>query len=113
MRVFIVFANAWLVFLVADVLLFRRIESKVADWSNQTVDAERDARQEDVATGSWREACGLQGSVIDNDTTNPSQEEREQKANKILVFHKTTSPIVVWLQYMLCVDICQVLSYHF
>ena len=85
-------ADCWLVFLVADVLFFARIECEVADWRNQTVDTERDAGQEDVATRSWSESFGLQGSVIDDDATNPSQEECEQKANKIVVFHSRQPP---------------------
>ena len=92
MRVFIVCAKCKLVFLVADILFFARVEGEVADRRNETVDAERDAGQEDVTTGSWSESFGFQGSVIDNDATNPSQEESEQKANKILVFHNRQPP---------------------
>ena len=67
----------YLVFLVADVLLFGLVEREVADGSHQAVDAERDHRQEDIAARSAGEAVGFQAAVVDDDATDPAQKERQ------------------------------------
>ena len=74
------------VLLVTDISGLRGIEEEVADGGNQTVDAEGDCGQQDVSTGSAGETLGLQGSVVDDQAADPTQEEGEQKTSKVLIY---------------------------
>ena len=66
---------AKLVLFVADVAFLIGIKDQVADRSDQTVDTKGDHGEEDVRAGSAGVALGLQGSVIDDQTTDPAQEK--------------------------------------
>ena len=76
-----------LVLLVANVGCLVGIEGQVADGSNQAIDAEGHHGQEEVCCGSAGVALGLQRSMIDDQATNPAQEESQQKTNQIVVIH--------------------------
>lgn len=82
---------------VSDVLRLGRIKGQVADRRYQTVDAERNHRKEDIRQRSGLKACGLQGRMIDNETTDPSKEESQQKTYKIVVFHHFCAPFLYTL----------------
>ena len=82
---------------VSDVLRLGRIKGQVADRRYQTVDAERNHRKEDIRQRSGLKACGLQGRMVDHETTDPSKEESQQKTYKIVVFHHFCTPFLYTL----------------
>lgn len=63
------------VLLVADVVGLSGIEGEVADRSNETVDTEGDYCKEDVSESSRCVAFGLEACVVDDDTTDPTEEK--------------------------------------
>ena len=65
------------VFFVADIRRLVGIERQIADRCDQTVDAERNKRKEEICKRSWRETFGFQRRVIDDYTPYPSQEESQ------------------------------------
>ena len=66
-----------LVLCVADVLFLGRIEGQIADSSNQAVDTEGNYGQEEVSSSSAGVALGLQGRMVDDQATDPAQEESQ------------------------------------
>ena len=64
-----------LVFFITDVLLFCGIKRKVANRSNESVDAKSNCCQEDISTGSGGEALGFKRGVVDDQAADPSQEK--------------------------------------
>ena len=76
-----------LVLLVAYVLFLSRIECKVADRSNEAVDSKCDVTEDEVPTGLGGKSFRLQRSVVDYDTSYPSQEKCQKKTNKLVVIH--------------------------
>ena len=77
----------FLAFLIADVLGLSGIEGQVANGGNQAIDAKGDQGEEDVSGGSAGISLRLEAGVIDNDAADPSQKERQKKANQIFVIH--------------------------
>ena len=96
------------VLLVTDVLFLGGIEGKVADGSNQTVDTQSHHGQKQVATGSGGVALGLQGSVIDDQTTDPTQKEGQKKACDVVV-HKHVLLSLEYIHYSMTISVCQYL----
>ena len=87
-----VFYVSKLVLLVADISFLSGIESQVADGSNQGVDTASDVTQNQVCPSSGGMACGLQGGMVDDQATDPAQEEGQQEANQIVVIHSASPP---------------------
>ena len=87
-----------LVLLVADVSFLSGIESQVADGSDQGVDTAGDVTQNQVCPSSGGVACGLQGGVVDDQATDPAQEEGQQEANQIVVIHNASPPFSIYEQ---------------
>jgi hypothetical protein len=73
--------------LVADVLILGGVEEQVADGSNQGVNTKGYVGKQEVCPRSGGEAFGLEGRVVDDDTTDKAEEKRQQKANNVLVIH--------------------------
>lgn len=75
-------------FEVADVGGLAGIENQVADGSDQLVDAEGDDVQEEISQRSGLPALRFEGGVVDDQATDPTQEEGKQETNEIVVvFH--------------------------
>ena len=90
MRVFFVVISKnsqLLVFLIADVLGLGGVKGQVANGGNQAIDAKGNQGEEDVGAGSAGVSLRLEAGVIDNDTADPAQEERQKKAYQIFVIH--------------------------
>jgi hypothetical protein len=66
-----------LVLLVAYVRGLSRIESEVADGSNEGVDSESNNGQNKVSESSAGVAFGLEAGVVDYQATDPTKEECE------------------------------------
>ena len=78
-----------LVLHIADVLFFCRIEGQIADRCYEVIDAESDDAEEEISRRSRSVTFGLILGVVDDEASDPAEEEGEQKANKILIFiHK-------------------------
>ena len=84
-----------LVLLVTDVLFLIRIKSQVADGCNKSIDAESDDGKENVRSGSAGVSFRLQRGMVDDETTNPTQEESKQETNDIIVLHDS-SPFLIF-----------------
>lgn len=76
---------------IADVTGLGGIESQVADRRDQTVDAAGDDRQEHISKGSGCIAFRLQRRVVDDNASNPSKKEGQQKACESLILHDSVS----------------------
>ena len=76
-----------LVLLVADVACLCRIKAQVADGSYQGVNAKGQVCQEEIRAGSAGETLGFQGSVVDNDATDKTEEEGQQETCQVVVGH--------------------------
>lgn len=73
------------VLLVADVLGLGGVEGQVADGSHDLVDSEGHDCKQDVAAGAGCPTLYLQGRVVDDETSDPSEEESQEEACEILV----------------------------
>ena len=73
------------VFLVTDVSWLGRIKYQIADGSNQTVNAEGDTGQEEIASRAGRVAFRFQIGVVDDQTSEPVQKESQKKAGDFVV----------------------------
>lgn len=76
---------------IADVTGLGGIESQVADRRDQTVDTAGDDRQEHISKGSGCIAFRLQRRVVDDNASNPSKKEGQQKACESLILHDSVS----------------------
>ena len=75
------------VLFVTDVLSLCRIKDQIANGCNQTVNTKGDRGQEDVRQSSGRIALGLQAGVVDDQASDPTEEEGKQETNEIVVIH--------------------------
>ena len=82
------------VLLIADVLGLGGVEGQVADGSHELVDSEGHDCKQDVAAGAGCSTLCLQGRVVDDETSDPSEEESQEEACEILVFHWGNSPLL-------------------
>lgn len=82
------------VLLVADVLVLGGVEGQVADGSHDLVNSAGYDCEQDVAAGTGRPTLCLQGRVVDDETSDPSEEEGQEEACEILVFHGVNSPLL-------------------
>ena len=82
------------VLLVADVLGLGGVEGQVADGSHDLVDSEGHDCKQDVAAGAGCPTLYLQGRVVDDETSDPSEEESQEEACEILVFRWVNSPLL-------------------
>jgi hypothetical protein len=71
--------------LVADVLILGGVEEQVADGSNQRVNTKGYVGEDEVSPRSGSEAFGLQGRVVDDDTSDKAEEKGQKKTNDVLV----------------------------
>ena len=87
-----------LVFEIADILFLGRIKEKVADRSNERINTQSKISKDEVRPSSGGVAFGLQRSVVDNQTADPTEEERQQETDQFgvidrivirIVFHET------------------------
>ena len=76
---------------IADVTGLGGIESQVADRRDQTVDAAGDDRQEHISKGSGCIAFRFQRRVVDDNASDPSKKEGQQKACESFVIHDSVS----------------------
>ena len=76
-----------LVLLVADVLVLSGIEEEVADRSNEGVNTHSDVGKKEICPRSRGEALGLELGVVDDDASDETEEEGQQKADDVLVVH--------------------------
>ena len=74
--------------LVADILVLSGVEEQVADGSNQRVNTEGYVGEQEISPGSGGKAFGLQGRVVDDDTTDKAEEKGQKKTNDVLIIHK-------------------------
>jgi hypothetical protein len=72
---------------VADILVLSGIKGQVADGSNQRINTHGQIGKNEVSPRSGGEAFGLEGRVVDDDTTDKAEEKCQQKANNVLVIH--------------------------
>lgn len=82
------------VLLVADVLGLGGVEGQVADGSHELVDSEGHDCKQDVAAGAGCPTLCLQGRAVDDETSDLSEEESQEEACEILVFHWVNSPLL-------------------
>lgn len=82
------------VLLVADVLVLGGVEGQVADGSHDLVNSAGYDCEQDVAAGAGRPTLCLQGRVVDDETSDPSEEEGQEEACEILVFRGVNSPLL-------------------
>ena len=76
-----------LVLLVTDVLILSGIEEEVADRSNEGVNTHSDVGKKEICPGSRGEAFGLELGVVDDDASDETEEEGQQKADDVFVVH--------------------------
>jgi hypothetical protein len=74
--------------LVADVLILGGVEEQVADGSNQGVNTKGYVGEQEISPGSGGKAFGLQGRVVNDDTSDKAEEKGQKKTNDVLVIHK-------------------------
>ena len=65
---------------VTDVLLLCGIEGKVADGCNDRIDTAGEDTEEKICKGSTGVTFGLECRVVDDDATDPAEEEGKQKS---------------------------------
>lgn len=70
---------------VTDVLFLGGIKEKVADGSNERINAEGDDAEEEVSQSSGGITFGLQRGVVDDKATDPTEEEGQQEADELVV----------------------------
>lgn len=68
---------------VSEVAGFVLVEEQVENRSNERIDSECDDSQNEVQEGPRLESVGLQTSVVDDETADESQEERQKKTYEI------------------------------
>lgn len=68
-------------------MFFIRIEGQITNRSNQTVDAERNHREEEIRQTTGSESLRLQIRVIDDHAADPTEEKCKQETNQIVVIH--------------------------
>lgn len=83
----IVFIKSQSVFFVTDIFCFCGIEYEVADRCNKGVNAKGEVRKNEVCESSGCVAFGFQRSVIDDQTSDPTEEECKNKANEFVIIH--------------------------
>ena len=76
-----------LVLLVTDVLILGGIEEEVADSSNERINSEGEISEKEVSPRSRGEAFGLELGVVDDDASDETEEEGQQKADDVFVVH--------------------------
>ena len=98
---------------ITNVVRLVFVKEQVANRCYQAVNAKRDVRQEKVSKRSGFEAVGFERGVIDDQAADPTKKEGQQKANKVVVFHKM-SPFEILcslkraqLNYTPYIDNCQ------
>ena len=84
-----------LCFEVTDVLVLVGIERKVANGSNKNVDTTGNGTPNKVTPGSALPTSGLEGAVVDDETTDGAKEESQQETNNVIV-HKNEPPKCNW-----------------
>ena len=89
-------ANQLRLFHITDILLFARVEGEVANRSDQRVDTAGNYTQEEVCLCSGLISLRLQRGMIDDKTSPKAQEESEQKASGVIVFHSCPPKVFVY-----------------
>ena len=73
------------ILLITEVFFLGRIKGQVANSGNQGVNAKGEVGQEEVSQRSGGVTLGLEVSMVDNDTADPTQKESQQKADQVIV----------------------------
>jgi hypothetical protein len=73
---------------ITDVLLLGRIEEKVADGSNEGVNTEGEVHEDEVRPSSGSVTFGLEGSVVDDKATDPTEEESQKETDQLVVIDR-------------------------
>ena len=75
------------VLLVADVLCLGGVKDQVADGSDQRIKSEGEVGKNEVSPRSGGESFGFERGMVDDNAADKSEEEGQQKADKVFVVH--------------------------
>ena len=75
------------VLLVTDIIRLSRIEGKVADRSNESVNSKSNGGKNEVEPGSGSVTLRLKRGAVNDDASYPAKEERKKETSDFVVFH--------------------------